>query len=273
MKIISYISVSSRFARRLFFLLGFAVLILSLIILFIRRIQTEDQHVPRYNAPNQIKKIPKSTAVKEGLPLIHQPSLESKVLRALLTFYPNDQRITFEPEFRWLYHSWTEMMANESSLWRTDLIVYTTEYETMFKTLDCVYDEIRKNSEEKPKCRIFPYVRIKDRETKHQTSTKHQIIDFQRSQLLYKNLRNYGYIDSINTVFEYYLSYSMYDYVLRTDLDCFLTQNFALYVPYNHSLLVGHGGYSTAFNNQRLKRIAHDMDWGYANKNSLGSTW
>jgi hypothetical protein len=65
----------------------------------------------------------------------------------------------------------------------------------------------------------------------------------------------------------------MYDFLLRTDMDCFITQNFALYVPYNNSVLVGHGGYSTEFNNKRLKRIAHDMNWQYADKNSLGSTW
>ena len=65
----------------------------------------------------------------------------------------------------------------------------------------------------------------------------------------------------------------MYDYILRTDMDCFLTYNFALYVPYNNSLLVGRGGYSTTFNSKRLKRIANDMNWKYADKTSLGSTW
>lgn len=65
----------------------------------------------------------------------------------------------------------------------------------------------------------------------------------------------------------------MYDFILRTDLDCFLTHNFALYVPYADTLLVGRGGYSTAFNNKRLKRVAHDMNWEYADKNGLGSTW
>ena len=65
----------------------------------------------------------------------------------------------------------------------------------------------------------------------------------------------------------------MYDYILRTDMDCFLTSNFALYVPYNNSLIVGHGGYSTTFNTNRLRRIAADMHWQYAERRSLGSTW
>jgi len=288
MKILSYLNVSSRFARRIFLLLSFALLILSVIIFLVKILQissndpfriTIQNIIPQYNTPNLVIKESQliddkqNITIKYGLPLIYQPSSESKVLRALLTFYPNDQKSTFEPEFRWFYRSWTEMMMNESSLWRTDFIVYTTEYESIFKNLDCVYDEIRINSDEKPKCRIFPYVRIKNRESKHESSSKYQIINKQRSQLLYQNLRNYGYIDSINTVFEYNSSYFMYDYILRTDLDCFLTKNFAFYIPYKNSLLVGHGGYSTTFNNKRLQRIAHDMNWQYSNKSSLGSTW
>jgi hypothetical protein len=279
---------SSRFARRIFFLLTVLILILSLIILFVRILQnssynlfrTTSQNIPQYNVPNHVSKNSQlidnkqnKSDVQQGLPFIYQPSLERKILRALLTFYPNDQKDVFEPEFRWFYRSWIEMMNNESSLWRTDFIVYASEYESIFKNLDCVYDQIRTTSEEKPQCRIFPYIRIKNRVSTHDPSSKYQIIDKQRSQLLYTNLRNYGYIDSINTVFEYNLSYLIYDYILRTDLDCFLTRNFAFYVPYDNSLLVGRGGYSTAFNNQRLKRIAHDMNWEYANKNSLGSTW
>ncbi|CAF0832096.1 unnamed protein product [Rotaria sp. Silwood1] len=211
--------------------------------------------------------------MKQELPFIYKPSSESSILRALLVFYPTDQDQTFQPEFRWLYRSWTEMMTYESSLWRTDLIVYANEYVSLFKDLDCTYDQIRNDSKEKPKCRVFPYIRIKDRQSKHEPSSKYQFIDNQNSKLLHEHLRTYGYIDSINTVFEYYLSFSMYDYILRTDMDCFLTHNFAHYVPYNNSLLVGRGGYSTAFNSKRLKRIAHNMNWTYADKNSLGSTW
>jgi hypothetical protein len=287
MKIVSYFKISSRFVRRIFFLLSFILLILSITILFVKILQnssynpfrTTAQNIPQFNARNRVEKTSQLTddkenkTVKHELPLIYQLSSKRKVLRALLTFYPNDQKDVFEPEVRWFYRSWVEMMTNESSLWRTDFIIYTTEYDPIFKNLDCVYDQIRLSYEEKPKCRIFPYIRIKNRASKHEPSSAYQIVNQQRSQLLKENLRDYGYIDSINTVFEYNSSYAMYDYVLRTDLDCFLTKNFALYVPYDNSLLVGHGGYSTLFNDKRLKRIAHDMNWQYADKNSLGSTW
>lgn len=278
MKNLVNLKVSSRFARQILYLLIITSLIFLVIILSTKLLRNSSYKSTQttfnqITKPIQLIDKEQNKTIKQGLPFIYQPSSQTKVLRALLTFYPNDQKDTFESEFRWFYRSWTEMMINESSLWRTDLIVYATIHEELFKNLDCVYNEIRLNAEEKPKCRVFPYIRIKDRESKHETSSKYQTIDKQRSQILFQHLKNYGYIDSINSVYEYNSSYSMYNYILRTDLDCFLTENFAFYVPYDHSLLVGNGGYSTEFNNKRLSRIAHDMNWEYANRSSLGSTW
>jgi hypothetical protein len=230
------------------------------------RIEIQRQS-PSSSATNQ------SQAAKQNHPLVYQPLPQTSILRALLLFYPNDQEGTFAPEFRWFYLSWTEMMAAESALWRTDLIVYASTFASIFQELSCVFDRVRQDDQEAPQCRVFPYVRIKDRKSSHQPSSQHQVIDKARSITLHKSLSTYGYIDSIISAVEYNNSYAMYDFVLRTDMDCFLTKQFALYVPYNNSMLVGHGGYSTKFNNKRLKRIAHDMSWEHAGKGSLGSTW
>ncbi len=281
MRTLSYFGISTRSIRRRCFQYIIRILPILVIIVCVRSLLnsfhqsslTFNTNTTQHDASRQVTKNQQSMVPVQRLSLIHQPPSQSIVLRALLLFYPNDQDLGFQPEFRWFYRSWTEMMRNESALWRTDLIVYASEYTSLFQQLDCVYDQIRINSDEKPKCRVFPYVRIKNRASNHESSSKYQVIDTQHSQSLYKYLRIYGYIDSINTVFEYYLSFAMYDFLLRTDMDCFITQNFALYVPYNNSVLVGHGGYSTEFNNKRLKRIAHDMNWQYADKNSLGSTW
>ncbi|CAF4130963.1 unnamed protein product, partial [Rotaria sp. Silwood1] len=53
----------------------------------------------------------------------------------------------------------------------------------------------------------------------------------------------------------------------------FLTPYFGHFIPYNDILLVGRGSYSTAFNTGRLRRIAHHMNWLYANITNIGSTW
>jgi hypothetical protein len=78
----------------------------------------------------------------------------------------------------------------------------------------------------------------------------------------------------VNIIAEGYLTYLYYDYILKTDLDVFITKQFANYLPVTYkTLLVGQGGYSTEFNTRRLGRIARDMGWSYQNLTSIGSTW
>ena len=238
---------------------------------------TQNKTVPRaLTSPEAAKVLPRKrvkTSETQAVSFLRQPSANTVVLRGLLLFFPEDQANEFSLELRWFYRSWIEMMRFESSWWRTDLIIFSKEHSTLFKELGCVFDQIRENFTEPTKCRVFPYVRVKDRSTKHEPSSRYQVIDRKRSESLFQHLKGYGYIDSINTVLEYNNSYSMYNYVLRTDMDCFLTTNFARYIPMKKSLIVGRGGYSTEFNQKRLQRIAHDMGWDYADDRGLGSTW
>ncbi len=176
------------------------------------------------------------------------------------------------------------MMKYESKYWRTDLIIYTGQYSLAFQQLGCVINQIRINNTEQPQCRIFLYLRILDRHinsiTRQQTifidTNKKQLfqIDIQRSILLYQKLKTYGYIDSVNIIAEAYPTFEYYDFILKTDIDVFITKQFAKYVPArNISLLVGRGGYSTQFNIRRLGRIARDMNWEYKKISNIGSTW
>ena len=48
--------------------------------------------------------------------------------------------------------------------------------------------------------------------------TDAETFDGKRSESLYANLRTYGYIDSINSIYEGYWTFKMYDFVLRTDI-------------------------------------------------------
>lgn len=66
-----------------------------------------------------------------------------------------------------------------------------------------------------------------------------------------------------------------YDWVLRTDLDTFLTKAFATYTPASCSLLCGGGGYSSDWNMKKLSAFARAK--GISNYNeslsNIGSTW
>jgi hypothetical protein len=105
------------------------------------------------------------------------------------------------------------------------------------------------------------------------SSYEHQRIEDNSMRYFVENLHQYSYVDSINVINEYYPSYRMYDHILRTDLDVFLAQPFAVNIPKKGTLLIGQGGYSTSFNSARLKRIASNMNWTYSNLNNIGSTW
>ncbi|CAF4711066.1 unnamed protein product, partial [Rotaria sp. Silwood1] len=97
--------------------------------------------------------------------------------------------------------------------------------------------------------------------------------DAKRSESLYENLRTYGYIDSINAIYEGYWTFKMYDFILRTDIDVFIYHHFATYIPSNCAFITGGGRYTTEFNRRKLKSIAHDMGFAHVNLLNMGSTW
>jgi hypothetical protein len=176
------------------------------------------------------------------------------------------------------------MINYESYQWRTDLIIFTEQYSFSLIQLGCVVNQIRRNNDEQPRCRVFIYLRLSSRDinplTKqpkiliHNSMKDFFHINIPRSILLYDHIRTYPYIDSVNIIAEGYPIYSYYDFILKTDLDVFLTKQFASYIPYSSkTLFVGGGGYSTEFNTRRLGRVARDMGWKYQNLTNIGSTW
>jgi len=138
------------------------------------------------------------------------------------------------------------MLRGQPPTWRTDFIIFSYNYSTEFRSLGCV-NRIRQNKQEPSICRLFIYVPIQFR-TKNVTNNnfehafdnaklmakiyndsleqmitiprtnESETFDPKRSELLYDVLRTYGYIDSINTLYEGYSTFKMYDFVLRTDI-------------------------------------------------------
>jgi hypothetical protein len=138
------------------------------------------------------------------------------------------------------------MLRGQPPTWRTDLLIFTYNFSAEFRSLGCV-NRIRQNKQEPSICRLFLYVPIQFRtnnitnnsfehafdNAKHLAKLYHDYLqplvsipivndpetfDSNRSELLYNNLRHYGYIDSINTIYEGYSTFKMYDFVLRTDI-------------------------------------------------------
>lgn len=201
-----------------------------------------------------------------------------------MIFYPETQELRYLSEIRWLYRSWLEMIKSESKYWRTDLLIYTGSYSVALEQLGCILNQKRQDHLEPPQCRVFLYLRLSNRAINSSiekntfyvdvTMKDFYQIDLQRSVLLTDLMKTYAYVDSVNIIAEAYPTFAFYHFILKTDIDVFLTPAFAKYLPItNRTLLVGRGGYSTKFNFRRLGRIARDMNWKYANMTNIGSTW
>ena len=200
----------------------------------------------------------------------HNETRHQQILRALIIFYPNDQEQRYLPELRWFYWSWITMMnSGESKTWRTDLIIFTGNFTANLQKLGCKLNQRRLNRFERPECRVFHYVRLAAR-----TTTEGNETQTNWSSIINEKFKNYGYIDSLNVIVEGYPIFMIYDFILKTDIDVFLAQYFAFDLPITRkTLLAGRGGYSVSFNINRLRRIAHDIGWRYANLSNIGSTW
>ena len=95
-------------------------------------------------------------------------------------------------------------------------------------------------------------------------------------RLLKVNLENYDYLDSILISYEgyNYFKTANYDFLLRSDMDVFLTPLFAKWLPRHcNDFYVGRGAYSHTFNQKRLGRVARELGLKNANEMNLGSTW
>lgn len=92
--------------------------------------------------------------------------------------------------------------------------------------------------------------------------------------LLNKKLSRYEYVDSILMAFDGFNQLKVYDFLIRSDIDVFLTPLFAQWLPRHcNDFYVGGGAYSTRFNSKRLKRAAFNIGLKYADVTNLGSTW
>ena len=230
-------------------------------------------------------------------------SLHNKqIVRAVMVFYPALQYEYFEQEFMWLYRSWIEMQKYEPKLWRTDLVVfldhqlYLTTSKTTFQELNCSITNVRKTRKDEPMCTILDYVGIKTRNVSFYDKTVLETIDADEIyHYLYKKvdifndtaenlwkfygklkeITSYNYLDSIIMAFDGYKYFKdNFDFLLRTDMDIFLTPLFAKWLPLNcNDFIVGGGSYGHDFNMKRLKKAAKYMNLEFSDIRNLGSTW
>jgi hypothetical protein len=228
---------------------------------------------------------------------------EIRFARGIVIYYPVKQHGGFESEFRWLYLSWIEMQKYEPSKWRTDLVIFmhvealnsNNNVKEFFEGLDCKTENMRNSKEDKPMCTIIRYIPINKRRKKYNVAYLKSIdplvlfshlykdvnvfddddVNIWKFHAILKDLAHYGYLDSIMVGFEGYKYFkNKFDFLLRSDMDVFLTPLFAKWLPLNcNDFITGRGAYSGDFNMKRLQKAAKNVNLKPGDVRNLGSTW
>jgi hypothetical protein len=222
-----------------------------------------------------------------------------RIVRGVLVYFPHDQFENFRLEFKWFYRSWIEMQKYEPAKWRTDIVVFFDGKKKLssktglefFEDLNCTYGNQRKNRDDPPQCVLIQYEALSDRSVQPSKFNfpnrdmmyeyfydKFDIFDDSPSEFYarLKDISKYGYMDSILMAYDgfEYFNNSHYDFLIRSDMDVFLTPLFATWLPAECTeFVVGGGGYSAEFNMNRLRRVARNLNLKYAGIWNLGSTW
>jgi hypothetical protein len=232
-------------------------------------------------------------------------TFKMRILRAVIVYFPIMKTDNFEIELRWLYRSWIHMLTFEPTKWRTDLIVFIdtnltdhfSKPDFFLNQLKCSVFNKRTSPEQKPMCTLIHYRSVLDRNDsfineKDPQLTEHKLFEYLATKLdifrtsqnetglflsyLKANLATYNYLDSILMAFEGYDYFKSagFDFLIRSDMDVFLTPALAVWLPRHcNDFYVGSGAYSNTFNRKRLFRISKDMNFKYVHRGNLGSTW
>jgi hypothetical protein len=196
------------------------------------------------------------------------------------------------------------MQAYEPSRWRTDLIIFydveksgteIDDQDFFLNKMNCTVKNRRVQPIQPPMCTIIPYKAIKDRNDTNINSQNPLIQNRSIYEHLFNNVnifntstedtglflslvkanipQSYVYLDSIAIAYTGYPYFQSagYDFLIRSDMDVFLTPTLGTWLPrYCNDFAVGQGGYSNTFNGKRLHRIATDMGLRHAGSANLG---
>jgi hypothetical protein len=175
------------------------------------------------------------------------------ITRAVTGFLPGGNQKYFR-EFRLLLLSVGVMRQFQRPSVRTDVVVFTDASSIgSLAAIGCTTNLRRAKSDEE-RCIVVVHESLKSR-------ARDDPLD------------DYPNADSVEFIVRL-PNPEMYDFILRGDLDTFLTPGFANWIPERSAVLyVGHGGYGSREAVARLRWIAQELNLPYNKMHNVGSTW
>ena len=149
------------------------------------------------------------------------------VRRAILVHFPVERSNIYVSELKWLYLSWIKTIKTQPAQWRTDLLIYSLPT-TILDDLGCYSIDQRLDEDQ---CFRIDYTSLWDRTDSSSDALSASIRAHVPSWC--------RHLDSLGILLEQSSVLDDYDYILRTDLDVFLTPDFAHYIPFDCSFQIG----------------------------------
>ena len=187
------------------------------------------------------------------------PKSSANYVRAITGYLPAGIP-RFMDEFKSMYLSVAIMRTNQPRTIKTDLLIFCERSsQTELEELGCSTQK-RLTWDESEKCVIL------FREDSLREAARGYNVD---PLSKYENAKS---VDFLLGMSEQLMN--TYDYLLRTDLDVFITPGFADWLPKNLTLLItGQGGYGSVNAEHHLKWISERLNLRNSGYTNIGSTW
>ena len=183
-----------------------------------------------------------SIQCREALVTIEQYRSRS-ITRAIIVRFPSEKSEYFFVQFRWFYRSWIESEMFTLERWRTDIIVIIDEQfpdqtRDSLTKLNCTTNNRRTKRREISRC-----ILIEHQTLAHRSDNERQIIS--GNYPIFSQLKTFNdQLDRLLSIDEFLQQFNqtqtiLYNYVMITTMNSFITTQFGRYLPLKCAFLVG----------------------------------
>ena len=185
---------------------------------------------------------PPAKKCRENLITIEQFRTRT-VVRGVIVRFPSSQSDYYFVQFRWFYRSWIESEMFTLDRWRTDLIVliddqFPNKTRQLLEHLDCHAENHRNSRRQISRCILVQHPLFSQRSPSERQNYIDRFLKFDRVKELDPNVdRLFGIYDYISHLNE--SRTMMYDFLMITTTNTFLTTQFGKYIPIKCAFLIG----------------------------------
>lgn len=165
------------------------------------------------------------------------------IVRGVIVRFPSSESDYYFVQFRWFYRSWIESEMFTLDRWRTDLIVliddqFPNKTRQMLEHLDCHVENHRNSRRQISRCILVQHQFFSQRTQTQRQTYIDRFLKLDRVKELDPNVDRlvgiYDYVSHLNES-----RTMLYDFIMVTTMNTFLTTQFGKYIPIRCAFLIG----------------------------------